>query len=99
MAKASNMQARLDAEAAQPARPPLALRVYPGRDTADGPSSPPGISTSAASSRRLIACSPQFLELLDRARQVARSKVPILIQGESGTGKELLARLIHGASM
>jgi DNA-binding NtrC family response regulator len=38
------------------------------------------------------------LDLIVKATQVARSKVPVLIQGESGTGKELLARLIHEAS-
>ena len=36
--------------------------------------------------------------VISRARKVARSAVPILIEGESGTGKELLARAIHKGS-
>ncbi len=48
--------------------------------------------------RQIVARSEALVEVLDKARQVARSKMPVLIQGESGTGKELLARLIHEAS-
>ncbi len=39
-----------------------------------------------------------MLRILQRARAVAGTRVPVLIQGESGTGKELLARFIHGLS-
>ena len=45
--------------------------------------------------RELIAHSTGLLEIVQKAKNIARSKVPVLIQGESGTGKELLARLIH----
>jgi DNA-binding NtrC family response regulator len=45
--------------------------------------------------RELIVRSDAFLKVIEKARTVARSTVPVLIQGESGTGKELLARLIH----
>jgi DNA-binding NtrC family response regulator len=38
---------------------------------------------------------PHLLEVLEMARQVARSTATVLIQGESGTGKELLAAFIH----
>jgi transcriptional regulator with PAS, ATPase and Fis domain len=48
--------------------------------------------------RHLIACSGALLEVLEKAKRIARSKVPVLIQGETGTGKELLARLIHDSS-
>lgn len=46
-------------------------------------------------SRPIITQSPLMLEVLDMAREVAKSSAPILITGESGTGKELLARYIH----
>jgi transcriptional regulator with PAS, ATPase and Fis domain len=45
-----------------------------------------------------IVGSPSFLEIVDKARRIAVSKLPVLIQGESGTGKELLGCLIHEAS-
>jgi DNA-binding NtrC family response regulator len=48
--------------------------------------------------RHLIARSDALVEVLEKAKNVARSKLPVLIQGETGTGKELLARLIHDAS-
>lgn len=46
----------------------------------------------------LVGNSPALKELLERARQVARTDMDVLISAESGTGKELLARLIHQAS-
>ncbi len=45
--------------------------------------------------RSLIGKSPNFVRMLDLARQVAPSEATILIQGESGTGKELLAEFIQ----
>jgi formate hydrogenlyase transcriptional activator len=39
--------------------------------------------------------SPVVQELVRRARQVAATSTPVLIQGETGTGKERLARAIH----
>lgn len=49
--------------------------------------------------KALITHDPRFLEVLEMARQVARSTATILIQGESGTGKELLAAYIHRHSL
>jgi len=46
----------------------------------------------------IVSASPMIQRLLAQARQVAVSKVSVLIEGESGTGKELIARLIHTAS-
>src|SRR4051794_25444336 len=48
--------------------------------------------------RILVAHSESLLATLQKARQIARSKIPVLIQGETGTGKELIARLIHDQS-
>jgi len=36
--------------------------------------------------------------LLNRARQIAKTEVDLLLEAESGTGKELLARMIHDSS-
>ncbi|MCY3846606.1 MAG: sigma-54 dependent transcriptional regulator [Acidobacteria bacterium] len=42
-----------------------------------------------------VFASPVMRRLVEKARKVAASRLPILILGESGTGKEVLARLIH----
>jgi two-component system NtrC family response regulator len=46
----------------------------------------------------MIATSKPMMELFERARRVARTGYPVLIQGQSGTGKERLARAIHQLS-
>ena len=46
----------------------------------------------------VIGTSPAMRKVLQTARQVAPSDIPVLIQGESGTGKELIARAIHNNS-
>lgn len=43
----------------------------------------------------IIGRSPSMRTVLDIARQVAKSKAPVLLRGESGTGKELLAQILH----
>jgi transcriptional regulator with PAS, ATPase and Fis domain len=43
----------------------------------------------------ILTNDPQFLDILDIARNTAKTSATILIQGESGTGKELLSRYIH----
>jgi two-component system response regulator HydG len=43
----------------------------------------------------IIGKSMAMQEVVNTARQIAASDIPVLIQGESGTGKELIARAIH----
>jgi DNA-binding NtrC family response regulator len=47
---------------------------------------------------QLTTISPAFERVLNRARAIAPTRVPVLIAGESGTGKEVLARAIHEMS-
>ena len=43
----------------------------------------------------IVGRSAGMEQVIQLARQVARSDIPVLILGESGTGKELIARAIH----
>lgn len=47
---------------------------------------------------KIIGTSPAIQTIIQRAKIVAATNVPILITGESGTGKELFAKTIHEAS-
>ncbi len=46
-------------------------------------------------SPRLLTQNPAMLEVLDKARKLATTNLPVLILGENGTGKEVVADLIH----
>lgn len=46
----------------------------------------------------IIGASGSMKSVLQTARQVAASDIPVLIMGESGTGKELIASAIHNNS-
>ncbi len=46
----------------------------------------------------IVVESPELLEVLDLARQVAVSNSTVMTYGESGTGKELITLAIHEAS-
>ena len=74
---------------AEPFAGPVPLRVF---------APPAALVESANQKRSLIVGSPALLELVDKARLIARSQLPVLIQGESGTGKELFGCLIHESS-
>ncbi|WP_332651149.1 sigma-54 interaction domain-containing protein [Lysinibacillus sp. 54212] len=47
----------------------------------------------------LIGDSPQFREVVELSKRIAKSKSTILITSESGTGKELFAHAIHNESL
>ncbi|TDT61365.1 sigma-54 interaction domain-containing protein [Fonticella tunisiensis] len=46
----------------------------------------------------IIGKNKKFMEVLNMAKKIASTEVPVVICGESGTGKELLADLIHSGS-
>ena len=48
--------------------------------------------------KEIIAVSQSMISVLEKAKLLAESDMPVLILGETGTGKELLARYIHGLS-
>jgi DNA-binding NtrC family response regulator len=54
-----------------------------------------GPDRAGSDAQAILTRNSQMLLILQRARAVAGTKVPVLLQGESGTGKELLARFIH----
>jgi hypothetical protein len=53
---------------------------------------------SAAGFERILGEAPALLEAVDKARQIARSRAPVVLLGETGVGKELFAKGIHHAS-
>ncbi|NKJ45591.1 sigma-54-dependent Fis family transcriptional regulator [Burkholderia sp. SG-MS1] len=45
---------------------------------------------------QILGCSVAMRTAVGRSQQLARRRVPVLIEGETGVGKELFARAIHG---
>jgi transcriptional regulator with PAS, ATPase and Fis domain len=97
MESAILMSPKLQSPAPQHAVP-LGLRVFAPEDQNESAARIALGGSGGGEGRQLIAHSEALRDIIHKAKQVARSKVPVLIQGESGTGKELLARLIHETS-
>ncbi|WP_260432333.1 sigma-54-dependent Fis family transcriptional regulator [Burkholderia sp. Bp9140] len=53
---------------------------------------------TAGAFKRLVGDSGVLRGAVDKARQLARSRVPVLLLGETGVGKELFAQGIHQGS-
>jgi len=47
----------------------------------------------------IVGGSDAIKNVIDRARQVAKTDITVLLQGESGVGKELIAQAVHELSM
>lgn len=47
----------------------------------------------------IVGESDAIQHVIDRARQVAKTDITVLLQGESGVGKELIAQMLHELSM
>jgi DNA-binding NtrC family response regulator len=47
---------------------------------------------------QVVGQSPEWIDTLKKATQVADTETTVLLAGESGTGKEVVARFIHRAS-
>lgn len=48
---------------------------------------------------KLVGESSALMQTLGRARQLAKSRVPVLILGETGVGKDVFARCIHESGL
>ena len=69
-------------------------RARPGRQRAAEPSAE--VDPNRGGFAELLGRSAALTSVIERARQLAGKRVPVLIQGETGVGKELFARAIHG---
>lgn len=57
------------------------------------------LSLSQKQQEQVIYGSDEMKKLLDTAKVIAATDIPVLITGESGTGKEVLANFIHSNSL
>jgi two-component system response regulator AtoC len=55
-------------------------------------------SAQAGLGRPFVGKAAAFRRVIDRALQLAKRDVPVLVRGETGSGKELLATLLHSES-
>jgi transcriptional regulator of acetoin/glycerol metabolism len=67
---------------------PRSLAGRPGRESSE-------LDPARDGFEHIVGRSEAMLGMIAHARQLARRRVPVLIEGETGTGKELLARAIH----
>jgi transcriptional regulator with PAS, ATPase and Fis domain len=71
----------------------------PGRCNAPLPDAKPAAgSASVAAFSCIVGDSPVLRAAVQKAQQLAKARVPVLLLGETGVGKELFARGIHQAS-
>jgi transcriptional regulator of acetoin/glycerol metabolism len=59
---------------------------------------PAAESAPAAAFSRIVGTSPALRAAVQKAQQLAKATVPVLLLGETGVGKELFAQGIHQAS-
>ncbi len=74
-----------------PARRSAAPRTAVAEGAADRSAGTGAFST-------IVGEAPALLQAIGRARQLARSRVPVLLLGETGVGKDVFAQSLHGAS-
>lgn len=72
-----------------------ALRHAVERNLPVGSKTAPEMDLKIQADAGIVSRSSAMLNILNKAKSVAKSKASVLICGESGTGKELLARYIH----
>ncbi|RTL27222.1 MAG: sigma-54-dependent Fis family transcriptional regulator, partial [Rhodocyclaceae bacterium] len=78
---------------------PLARGARPASIQQAAPNcTPPDSPAKVRNFASLVSRNPTLLSAIDKARQLARSKVPVLLLGETGVGKEEFASGIHEAS-
>jgi transcriptional regulator of acetoin/glycerol metabolism len=77
-----------------------AMVVIPPRPVRTTFATPPPhseVDPARSSFAAIVGESPTMRQAIERARQLAGARVPVLIEGETGVGKELFARAMHGA--
>ncbi len=72
-----------------------ALRHAVERNLPMGSRPVPAMDLKIQATSGIVYRSSAMMNILNKAKNVAKSKASVLICGESGTGKELLARYIH----
>ncbi len=73
---------------------PNEYRIYP-ESTEQSKQISDGFQRSVERKYMLYYCSDVMIELMERARNFAKSIECVLVTGESGTGKEMICRYIH----
>lgn len=97
---------RRDAEALAPMRDSdqeaaRVVRAFARPATARSGQTPPAGLPTAASAHAFLGAkgsSPELQQAIDKATQLAKSRVPVLLLGETGVGKEVFAQGIHALS-
>ncbi len=77
-----------------PGRRAAPSRVLPGREPASGEE---GRAEDGAFAR-IVGEAAILRQAVGRARQLGKSRAPVLLLGETGVGKDVFAQCLHGAS-